>query len=267
MTPPSLPPRRFGRRSMLFGFLALLFVPIAAKAALFSLEERPRNFREASWASTGSLPDARAHPDARILVMSGRTGGWKGVLAVHSWIVFKRENADHWTRYDVVGWGRPLRQNGWAPDARWYGTAPTVVADLSGAQARALIPKVEAAVKDYRYAEFGDYRLWPGPNSNSFVAAVLRAVPEMKAVLPPNAIGRDFRPDLHVGWTDSGTGVEVNLWGFFGARFGWIEGVEINVLGLVVGLDLRNPALKLPAFGLLSLDLWPQQAGAGTPRT
>ena len=56
-----------------------------------------------------------------------------------------------------------------------------------------MIPAVEQAVKDYRYANAGDYRLWPGPNSNSFVAAVLRAVPQMKATMPPNAIGRDFR--------------------------------------------------------------------------
>ena len=77
--------------------------------------------------------------------MSGRTGGWKGVIAVHSWIVFKRENAKTWTRYDVVGWGNPVRMNGWAPDARWYGTAPTVVADIKGAEAAALIPKIEAA--------------------------------------------------------------------------------------------------------------------------
>ena len=260
-------PRRFGRRSMLFGFLALLFVPIAAKAALFSLEDRPRSFREANWASTGSLPDAPAHPDARILVMSGRAGGWKGVLAVHSWIVFKRENADRWTRYDVVGWGRPVRQNGWAPDARWYGTAPTVVADLTGAQAQALMLKIEAAVRDYRYSGFGDYRLWPGPNSNSFIATILRAVPEMKAALPPNAIGRDFRPDIHVGWTDSGTGFEVNLWGLLGGKRGWVEGIVVNGRGLGGGLDLRNPALKLPAFGLLSLDLWPQNAAADARRT
>ena len=43
--------------------------------------------------------------------MSGRTGGWKGVFAVHSWVVFKRENGADWRRYDVVGWGNPVRIN------------------------------------------------------------------------------------------------------------------------------------------------------------
>ena len=46
---------------------------------------------------TGPRPAAcrrqRREPEARVLVMSGRTGGWKGVFAVHTWIVLKRENA------------------------------------------------------------------------------------------------------------------------------------------------------------------------------
>ncbi len=74
-----------------------------------------------------------------------------------------------------------------------------------------MIPAIEQAVEDYRYSEVGDYRLWPGPNSNSFIAAILREVPGMNATMPPNAIGRDFRPGPYFGWTDSGTGVEANL--------------------------------------------------------
>ena len=46
------------------------------------------------------------------------------MFAVHSWIVLKRENATSWTRYDVVGWGNPVRTNGWPPDGRWYGNTP-----------------------------------------------------------------------------------------------------------------------------------------------
>ena len=41
---------------------------------------------DADWSSVHSLPDARAFPEARVLVMSGRTGGWKGVVSVHSWV-------------------------------------------------------------------------------------------------------------------------------------------------------------------------------------
>lgn len=246
--------RRSSFRKPVFLSLALLFLlPVAARATFFAFEDRPRSFREANWASTGTLPAASDHPEARILVLSGRTGGWKGVVAVHSWVVFKGENAARWTRYDVVGWGNPVRLNGWAPDARWYGTAPTVIADIKGKDAQALIPKIEQAVKDYRYANYGDYRLWPGPNSNSFVATVLRAIPEAGVTMPPNAIGRDFRSGPYLGWTDSGTGVEANLWGLLGIKIGWVEGVELNVLGLVVGLDIREPGIKLPGFGRVGL--------------
>jgi hypothetical protein len=230
--------------------LCLFLIPLAARAALFAVEDRPRSWRDADWSSSGMLPKAAEHPEARLLVLSGRTGGLKGVVAVHSWVVLKREGGRAWTRYDVVGWGNPVRMNGWAPDGRWYGDSPVVVADVRGEEAEALIPKVEAAIKDYRYGHAGDYRIWPGPNSNTFVATVLRAIPELRAVLPPHAIGKDFRDQgFYLGLSDSRTGVEMSLWGLFGVKLGWVEGLEINFLSLVAGLDLRQPALKLPGFG------------------
>jgi hypothetical protein len=39
-----------------------------------------------------------------------------------------------------------------------------------------------------------------------------------------------------------------------GVKVGWVEGVELNFFGLVAGLDLRHPALKLPGFGRLGMD-------------
>jgi hypothetical protein len=234
--------------------LSLFLVPLAARAAYFAIEDRPRSWRDADWSSVGMLPRASAHPEARLLVLSGRTGGLKGVVAMHSWIVVKREGARAWTRYDVVGWGDPVRLNGWAADGRWYGDTPVIVADVRGAEAAALIPKVEGAIKDYRFSHAGDYRLWPGPNSNTFVATVLREVPELGVTLPPNAIGKDFRDEgFYLGLTDSRTGVELNLWGLLGVKIGWVEGFEINVLSLVAGLDLRMPALKLPGFGRIGV--------------
>ena len=241
-------------RKVLTGFLALFLFPLAVHAALYAAKDRPRSFYEASWSSTGMLPPATADRDARLLVFTGRTGRWKGIFAVHSWIVFKGENAARWTRYDVVGWGQPVRTNGWAPDGLWYGNKPTVLIDVSGAQASALIPRIEDAVKRYQFANSGDYRVWPGPNSNTFVATVLRAVPELGVTMPPNAIGRDYRPYPYAGLSDSGTGVEASLWGVLGVKLGWVEGIELNVLGLVAGVDLRHPALKLPGFGRIGFE-------------
>jgi len=232
----------------------LFLAPILARAALYAAGTAPRSWRDADWSSTGALPSAATFEPARLVVFTGTTGGWKGVVSVHSWVVYKRAGARQWTRYDVVGWGNPVRTNGWPADGRWYGNMPVAIADVSGPEAEKLIPKVEAAVRAYSYNQAGDYRIWPGPNSNSFTAAVLRAVPELGVALPPNAIGRDFRDGFYAGRTDSGTGAELNLWGFADIKIGWVEGVEVNLLGLVAGLDLRYPALKLPGFGRIGIE-------------
>ncbi len=256
--------RKSRRKVLVYVVLALFLLPIAARAALYAIDDAPRSWRDADWSSIGSLPPAREFPDARVIVFSGRTGGWKGVVAVHSWVVVKPRNAAAWTRYDVVGWGNPVRVNGWAPDGRWYGNRPTVIADIRGPEAETLIPKIDAAVRSYQYGHAGDYRIWPGPNSNTFVATVLRAIPEIGATMPPNAIGRDFRARPYAGPTDSGTGVEASLWGVLGVKVGWVEGVEVNLLGLVAGLDLRHPAVKIPGFGRLGADAAVHTAVAGT---
>lgn len=242
------------RRKVLVAILAIFLLPLAVHALLYVGADRPTSFRNADWSSVGMLQAASADGDARLLVFTGRTGRWKGIFAVHSWVVFKPENGATWSRYDVVGWGQPVRTNGWAPDGRWFGDTPRVLVDVRGAQAAALIPRVRAAITEYSYNNFGDYRIWPGPNSNTFTATVLRAVPELEVTLPPNAVGKDFRAYPYLGWTDSGTGIEASLWGLLGIKLGWIEGVELNFLGLVAGLDLRRPGVKLPGFGRIGID-------------
>jgi hypothetical protein len=242
------------RKLILLTIFVVFLAPLIARAALYAAGNGPRSWRDADWSSTGTLPPAADYKPARVIVFTGRAGAWKGVFAVHSWIVLKRANASEWTRYDVVGWGSPVRVNGWPADGRWFGNMPVAIADVSGAQAEKLIPRIEAAVKAYAYAEAGDYRIWPGPNSNSFTAAILRAVPELGVTLPPNAVGRDFRDRFYAGRTDSGTGIELNLRGFAALKVGWVEGVELDLLGLVAGLDLRHPGVKLPGIGRIGVE-------------
>jgi hypothetical protein len=234
--------------------IALFLVPLVARAALYAVGKEPRSWRDADWSSTGLLPAAANYQPARVIVFTGKAGAWKGIFAVHSWIVFKPAGAQQWTRYDVVGWGSPVRTNNWPPDGLWYGNAPVPIADVSGTDAEKLIPRIEAAVRDYSFSHAGDYRIWPGPNSNSFTAAILRAVPELGVELPPNALGRDYRNGFYAGRTDSGTGVELNLGGFAAVKLGWVEGVELDLLGLVAGLDLRHPGVKLPGFGRIGVE-------------
>ena len=248
-----MPSRPRIRRPLLLAFLVVFLAPVAIGAGELAYHGGPTHWSNWDRAATSDLPPAAKHPQARILVMSGRTRGWNGVVAVHSWVVVKGENEQAWRRYDVAGWGNPVRLNWWPPDL-WFGEHGTVVLDIKGERAEKLIPRIDEAIKSYHYAHAGDYRIWPGPNSNTFVASVLRAIPEAGVALPSNAIGRDFRPLPYVGWTDSGTGIELNLWGMFGLKLGWVEGVEINVLGLVAGLDLRHPGIKLPGLGRIGFD-------------
>jgi hypothetical protein len=245
--------------------LVVFALPIAARAALYAVEDHPHGWRDANWSTSHMLPPATREAPARVLVFAARAGGWKGIFAVHTWVVVKPENASDYTRYDVMGFGQPVRINMHAADAYWFGSRPQLIADVRGARAANAIPKIEAAVKAYPYAAYGSYRVWPGPNSNTFTATILRAAPELDIAMPAEAVGRDYRADgTFFGLTGSQTGVEMSLYGLLGVKLGWVEGVEVDVLGLVAGLDMRHPALKVPGFGRLGVD--PVPSAVATPR-
>jgi hypothetical protein len=132
------------------------------------------------------------------------------------------------------------------------------VVSVEGEQAERLIPRIRALVESYKFRAYGDYGPWPGPNSNTFVQAALDAVPELKAALPPTAIGKDY--PYHgewIGLTPSGTGMFASIGGYLGLTVGWVEGIELNFLGGVLGLDLRRPALKFPGIGRLGVPAGP----------
>lgn len=230
--------------------LLVFILPVLVHAAYWISEERPRSWRDADWSSAGVLPPPQAERDASIRVMAARTGGLKGIVAVHTWLVLKRENAPAYERYDVVGWGDPVRRNGRPPDGRWYSNEPVVIHEIKGPEAARLLPEVEAAIRAYQWSERGSYRTWPGPNSNTFVATVLAAVPEIRAAMPPTAIGRDYPAGSWVRRSPDG-GVTMTLGGIAGVTLGLREGVQVNLLGLVVGVRFRSPALILPGFGTL----------------
>jgi hypothetical protein len=246
-------------RRFLLRFLVLaIILPIAAGAALSLSRGWAESWRSADWSSSGLLPAAEDVREAKVLIIAARTGRWKSIFAEHMAIVLKPEGAAQWTRYDVVGWGNPVRRNGWAADAFWYGNRPYVVAEVSGAQAAALIPRIEASIAAYPYAARGAYTVWPGPNSNSFVAWVVRNTEGFSAELPPVAVGKDWLGQgLALARAASGTGIVVSAGGLIGLTLALEEGVEINLLGTTIGIDPGDLAVKLPSLGKLSfLDLF-----------
>lgn len=234
----------------LFLGLAVL-APLSLSAALWAMGDAPRDWWSADRSSAGLLEPAGDHRAAAIRVFSARTVSWRGVFATHSWIVLKPAGAARWRRFDYTAWGQPIRVDGFAPDGKWFGAAPALVFAADGAAAAAAIPKILAAIEHYPHARAGDYRAWPGPNSNTFVAAALAAAPELGARLPNTAIGRDYPHDGR--WvTASAEGVRVSLGGYLGAALG-LRGVEINILGGVVALDWARPAIELPGLGRLGM--------------
>lgn len=237
-------------RIALATFVLAFLAPVALHALWWLSHDDAVPWHEADWSSARLLPAALSHPEPLINVYAARAGRWKGIFAHHCWIVIKERGAANYTRYDKVAWGQPVKVNAWAPDARWYGHQPVLVGAVEGAAAEALIAKVRAAVAAYPHNVPGGYRVWPGPNSNSFAAYLVAAIPEARIALPPTAIGKDYHGGIAaVALSPSRTGIELSLAGLIGITLGWVEGVELNVLGLVLGLDLRRPALKIPGFG------------------
>jgi len=241
-------------RNLALTILCLFILPALATAGWWSLQDRPASWSNADWSSAGILPRVPQENEAAIHVLAARTGGLKGAFSLHSWLVIKKPGSDRYDRYDKVGWGTPIRYNAYAADGRWYSNAPHIVASVTGTDAARLIPKLEASIADYRFSKLGDYHLWPGPNSNSFVAHVLRSVPELGAKLPSNAVGRDYAPglvsvDIAPDWLD----LHVTFGGLAGFALGLRSGIEVHFAGLVAGFDIAHPAIKVPAYGPVSL--------------
>jgi hypothetical protein len=235
--------------------VSLFVLPLLASAVLV-LTARAEHWSRARWDATGLAPPPAEHPEAIVQVYAARTWGWKGAFAVHSWLVYKPEGTGPYTRWEVVGWGvgqgaPAVRRNLRPPDGRWAGNDPEVVVDLRGTAAAAAIPKIEDAIGRYPYADA--YVTWPGPNSNTFVAWIGREVPELGLALPSTAIGKDFLGGQIAASTPSGTGLQISLGGLLGVAVGVKEGVEFNLLGLVIGVDPLGLAIKLPGVGRLGL--------------
>lgn len=212
------------------------------------------DWRTASRESVGLAPDPATTPEALVQVYGARAWGWRGYFGIHTWIAVKPAGARAYTIYELVGWrlrwgdsALVIREG--APDGRWFGNAPELLAEKRGNGVEALIERIDQAARDYPYA--GEYTVWPGPNSNTFTAYVARAVPELEVDLPPTAIGKDYLGDRLIATAPSGSGFQLSLFGLLGVLASGVEGVEVNVLGLSFGVDPFSPALKLPIIGRL----------------
>ncbi|WP_085909464.1 DUF3750 domain-containing protein [Kiloniella majae] len=202
----------------------------------------------------GIAPSPSNTPEAIVQIYGARTFNWRGAFAVHTWVAFKEKDVSEYTRLEVIGWrhrrGLPAISvsTGW-PDRNWFGSKPEIYYDIRGKKAADLIPQIMDAVETYRFPN--KYKAWPGPNSNTFTAHIIRQIPTMKADLPPTAIGKDYldQDDAFFADAPSNTGVQMSFYGILGITLAKTEGLEINLLGLNFGVDPDDLALRLPGIG------------------
>lgn len=233
---------------LLWGIALIFLFPALTHLGYWVIQDQPRSWRSASWASAGILPSRPTTNDARIYLMSARTGGLKGAFSDHSWLVIKKPGSNKYDRYDVVGWGYPVRKNAFDPDGRWYSNLPIIHHVVEGEAAIRAIPLLEKAIANYRWQNPGDYVVWPGPNSNSFISTIINATPMINWQLPATAVGRDYPANgSWLNWDDKG--LRATLAGYAGLFIAPGLRLELNFLGLVAGFDLSKRTLFIPAWG------------------
>ncbi len=243
---------------MLLGLLIAVGVLLLGPLSVLAFGGVPTtvDWRTATRESAGIAPLPSQAPEAIVQAYAARTIGWRGAFGVHTWVATKRAGADHYRVHQVIGWrlfrgGSAVVSQRGDPDFHWFGAPPLQLVDHRGPAAEAMIDDIEAAVASYPHA--GTYRVWPGPNSNTFVAHIGRSVPRMRLDLPANALGKDFLGWRLVAPMPSGTGWQLSLFGLAGIGIAREEGIEINLLGLAVGFDVAEMALRLPGFGTVGL--------------
>ena len=234
---------------------AFLITLIALGAVLVAVVAgSTADWRTASREPAGLAPEPATTPEAVVQVYAARAWGWRGYFGVHTWIAVKPARATDYTVYEVMGWhlrwddsAVVVRRR--APDGRWYGNVPELLAERRGPGVDSLIKRIDRAARSYPFA--GEYTLWPGPNSNTFTAWIARAVPELEVDLPPTAIGKDYLGDRMVATAPSGSGFQFSLRGLLGLTLSGVEGIEVNLLGLTFGVNPFDPAFKVPLAGRL----------------
>jgi len=212
-----------------------------------------QDWRTADRSPQDIAPSPIDAPEAIVQVYAARAFSWRGIFAVHTWIATKAPGATQYTVHQVVGW-REWRQQRVVvssedfPDRSWYGNPPELLADIRGEAAAALIPEIVAATDTYPYQY--SYTLWPGPNSNTFIAHVAREVPGLRLELPTTAIGKDYLVNGSLlDRAPSGTGWQISVFGIAGVTVARDEGLELNLMSANFGVDPLDPSIKLPAFG------------------
>ena len=125
----------------------------------------------------------------------------------------------------------------------WRGPANKLMAQWTGAEAQRIVEVLRAPE---RYPHKDRYRIWPGPNSNTYHRWVLN---EAGVGFDPHplAVGKDYLGPwgFGLGITPTFTGLQIET-PLLGAKAGILDGIELHLLVLTIGVDFWPPAIKLP---------------------
>jgi len=175
---------------------------------------------------------------------------WYSAFAHHSWIDVKHGGPDAWRRIEIrsrrSGVGiTPIGDDEARGDV-WHERRPVhLLGAITGEAARRVAQRIEEAAVARAELYRDGYRLWPGPNSNTFVADLVREFGELSCVFDPNAIGKDYPGWIDAGATASKTGLRVDT-PIVGAALALQEGVELHLFGLTLGVCAWPPGISLP---------------------
>ena len=217
-----------------------------------------KSWRNASRESAGIAPKASELREDFVQIYYARAYSWRGYLGIHPWIAWKEKEETQYTVAQVTSWN--VRRTGKAvsvekdlPDRLWFDNFPTVLIEARGEKASKIIKQIKPLIENYPFKQ--NYRIWPGPNSNTFISYLIRNIKELDIELPANAIGKDyFGATTFASKTASETGLTLSVFGTLGLTLGLAEGIEINLFGIHLGVDFWTPALKLPLFGRLGFE-------------
>lgn len=176
--------------------------------------------------------------DSYVAVLSGQMPPPIDLVARHAWIVVQHANQPH-LRFEYGG------REGPDPFDNFTGgdVAVHAVFPMSEETLRETERCLSSASRDF-HDRFPDYFPIPGPNSNTYVDLLVRAC-GLAVELPATCIGRDYRGAIGASVTSSRTGVQLESV-VAGLKLGLVEGIEVHVLGLALGVHFWPPGLTLP---------------------
>jgi hypothetical protein len=171
-----------------------------------------------------------------------------GAVAVHHHFLTFDSAEGRWHRWDLwqhadrggTSWGH-VHRDLLSPASGVGGEPPVTVREWRGDEARALLRALDRS-SEYPYR--GRYLAWPGPNSNTYPAWVLREA-GVSCDMDPRSLGSNYLGRVGVGRTTTATGVQAEC-ALLGVKVGLEDGVELHFLGFVFGLDAWPPAIKTP---------------------